>query len=99
MRIVQMLLLAAILLAVSSVAFELHQLRNALIGLPVATGGLFSAAPARETRAERNLRLQRWMRENMEDAKAVFDTPLPDPPKTPKLASPKVSPHEQPQPR
>lgn len=75
MRMIQLALLTAILLAVMSVAFELHQLNRAFAIPAMISDELIDGARARETRAHRNERLQRQTKESIEDGKAILKTP------------------------
>lgn len=79
MRLLQAALLAVLIVAVSAVAFELHRIANFLSPYGYVGSAVLNSltTPSTETRAQRNKRLQRETLENIEDAKAILETPTP----------------------
>jgi hypothetical protein len=84
MQRVQIVLSSAILVVMCVVAFELVQLNRQLAPFALLSEGAVRAlVRPDETRAQRNLRLQREQREMEEDMRAILTTP-PAPKQKPK---------------
>jgi len=93
MRQVQIVLMAALVVALSAVAYELREIARELAPGAAITYGVAKALTApSETREQRNQRIQRQQQELMEDVKAMMDTPDAAP-------KPRVSPNHQKEPR